>query len=115
MQLDSVVTVAIGRNSKDGKPLTSRRWANFQNRVKMTLSELALVVAHTQGAGVGSDGVNESEAEDSAVLVAINPKDKELLRQRLAKLLPRYGQTSAAFAIDASHEPVFPTKDGYRR
>lgn len=112
--LDQVLTLAIGRNGQDGKPMSSYRWHKFQAKARSVIEQSATVVAHTMGRGVGSDNVNEYAPEDSAIIVAINPTNVELIREQLALLLPKYGQGSAAFAFDREHEPVFATKNGYR-
>lgn len=112
--LDSVLTVAIGRNGSEGLPLSNEKWSEFRNRVSKTLKGYGLVVANTLGGGIGSDGVNELESEESAVFVVINPKEVESLRVEVAKILPDYEQGSACFSFDSQHEPVFATENGYR-
>lgn len=114
MVLDKVLTLAIGRNNSKGEVLPEGKWTEFQQRARAILSEEGLVVAHAIGEAKGSDGVNEGAEEDTAVIVVINPKDAQKARTRLAALLPEYGQSSAAFAYDAEHEPVFPTATGFR-
>lgn len=114
--LDSVLTVAIGRNCSDGSALWDDDWSSFQERVKVLLSEYGTVVAAAVGHGVGSDGVNDSQAEETAVFVVVNAYKflTSGLRPMLAALLREYGQTSACFAYDLYHEPVFNTVDGGR-
>jgi hypothetical protein len=114
MVLDKVLTVAIGRNTSAGQAMPRSKWQQFQARAKAALAQEGLVVAHAIGDATGSDGVNEGADEDTAVIVCINPRNVERARQSLATLLPQYGQSSAAFAYDSGHEPVFPTQNGYR-
>lgn len=116
VDLDSVLTIAIGRNNSNGQPLNDARWEEFQDSIKQlfTIDRTGIVVAHTTGGGVGSDGVNEMASEESAVFVAINVNDATTMRQRLARVLKHYGQSSACFALDLAHEPVFTTENGYR-
>lgn len=113
--LDSVLTVAIGRNGQDGTPMRTSDWLLFQAKVAGALVHAGgTIVAHTVGGGLGSDGVNEGSEEESAVFVAINVKDLNGARRGLAGVLRGFGQSSAAFAFDMAHEPVFPTADGFR-
>lgn len=113
--LDSVLTVAIGRNGQDGQPMNTGQWLAFQARVRLCLEHHgATVVAHTVGGGVGSDGVNDGADEESTVFVAINPVDLLGLRHDLAQTLRAFDQHSACFAFDLAHEPVFATSDGFR-
>lgn len=112
--LDRVLTVAIGRNNSEGVPLSNRRWRSFQNKVSFTLGRYGNVVAKTNGGGVGSDGVNDGSEEESAIFLAINVSDIDAVRERIAQILPQFGQGSACFAIDREHEPVFATTNGYR-
>lgn len=114
VELDTVLTVAVGRNGPDGKPMSSWRWSNFRSNVRTVLSAYGTVVAETTGGGVGSDGVNDGEEEESAVFVAINVHSLDAVRSLLARLLHNYGQSSACFAYDDVHEPCFPTLNGYR-
>lgn len=116
MNLDTVLTLAIGRNNSNGQPLNNERWLEFQSQIKTLVNadRSAIMVAHTIGGGVGSDGVNENEDEESAVFVIINAFSVTKMRERLARVLKHYGQSSACFALDMAHEPVFATNDGYR-
>jgi hypothetical protein len=111
--LDRVLTIAIGRDGQNGT-LSRGKWLSFRRQCKQIAGKYATVVAFTKGAGIGSDDDRDGVPEDSAVLVCINPVDVDQLRQELAHLLPQYGQSSAAFAVDAAHEPVFATNDGRR-
>lgn len=114
--LDTVLTVAIGRNGQDGRPLTDSLWAGFQRQVLDLLKGEGTVVCHALSvSAVGSDGVNEGVEEDSAVFIAVNVRNEEVVRATLSNLLGAYGQTSACFAMDHFHEPAFAgTIDGYR-
>lgn len=114
--LDSVLTVAIGRNGSDGTPMDDLFWESFQSKVAAELvSAGGTIVAHTTGGGQGSDGVNDGEDEESCVFVAINVRALDGARQGIAGELRAFGQSSAAFAFDMAHEPVFATPDGFRR
>jgi hypothetical protein len=122
-KLDTVITVAIGDVGPAGQ-LSPGDWLYFQDEVRATLDKYATVVAQTSGQGLRSDDelgpdgnlvTPGHDIEQTAVFVAINPHDIELgFRRDLARILKRYGQTSACFAIDPKHEPVFTTPDGYR-
>jgi hypothetical protein len=113
--LDSVLTVAIGRNGQDGQPMTTADWLLFQHNVAAELvSAGGTIVAHTVGGGLGSDGVNEGSEEESAVFVAINVEDLNGARRNVAQWLREFGQSSACFAFDMAHEPVFATPSGFR-
>lgn len=114
--LDSVLTVAIGRNGQDGQPMDDDRWAQFQHEVAASLVATGgMIVAHALGGGLGSDGANEGVEEESCVFVTINVERLHKVRMMVAMDLDRYGQTSACFAYDMAHEPCFATPDGYRR
>ena len=118
MNLDTVLTVAIGDLDTYGNKLSRGEWADFQDEVLLTLQHYGTVVAHAVGDGVGSDGVNEGENEATAVFIVVNPKfalHDYTLRGDLAYTARRYGQSSVAFAVDTAHEPVFTaTPDGSR-
>ena len=116
VELDTVLTVAIGRNLADGTPMDDERWSLFQWSVRHLLDAHGTVVCHALSvAAVGSDGVNDGAEEDSAVFIVVNPADEQLLRRRLGDELTGFGQTSACFSVDHFHEPVFAgTTDGYR-
>lgn len=113
MKLDKVLTIAIGRDNVDGT-LSDQEWSEFREGLLMTVKNYATVVAATDGPGIASDDDRAYQPEDSAVVVAINPKYVNRLRSKLAKLLIHYKQSSCAFALDSSHEPVFPTARGIR-
>lgn len=116
MILDTVITVAIGRNDASGRPLKGSTWSRFQREVRELLASSGTVVAHVAGAdGVGSDGVNDGQAEETALFIVVNPKNELGVRRALSSILGRYGQYSAAFAVDHYHEPCFAgTTDGFR-
>jgi hypothetical protein len=117
VELDTVLTVAIGRNGADGQPMSDPQWSRFQTETASRIQgNGAKVVCHALSvAAVGSDGSNDGQDEESAVFVAINPTDELELRRQLGTLLARFGQSSACFSLDHFHEPVFAgTTDGYR-
>jgi len=115
MQLDSVLTVAIGRNRSNGDPLDNYLWTEFQGAISAILQEHGTLVAATSGEGVGSDDENEGKPEDTAVFVAINVRNLPQVRRSVAATLQTFGQSSAAFALDTAHEPVFAaTVNGFR-
>ena len=116
--LDTVVTLAIGRNLADGTPMADARWADFQT---LCLEDMRyctrLVVFSGNGSGLCSDGVHDGTPEESFVVIAINPRNHvyvELLREWIAAHLVEFGQVSAALAIDAHHTPVWATPNGER-
>lgn len=114
--LDAVLTVAIGRNGADGTPMSDHDWELFQRSVKCTLNVYGTVVCHALSvSAVGSDGLNDGQDEESAVFIAVNVDDEELVRKLIGQKLARFEQTSACFSVDHYHEPVFAgTTDGYR-
>jgi hypothetical protein len=115
INLDSVLTVAIGRNTADGSPLSDADWSDFQAEVARDLGVFGTIVGSASGSGIGSDGVNTGQDEESAIFVALVDCDQlGSCRASLAGLIGRYGQSSACFAYDLAHEPVFPTVDGFR-
>ena len=89
-------------------------WTLFQSKVRQALSTFATVVGEGVGNGVGTDGVNADQAEDTAIFIAVNPTDINRLRVVLSFILTMFGQTSACFALDTAHEPCFATRDGNR-
>lgn len=117
IQLDSVLTIAIGRNQQDGTPLCDDDWSDFQYQVIHRCEQAGgEVVCHALSvSAIGSDGRNRGQEEESAVFVVINVQRLEALRRTLSSDIEAYGQTSACFAFDMGHEPVFAgTTDGYR-
>ncbi len=122
--LDSVLTIAIGRitnglsvvqqvrGPQPAQPLSELQWSLFREEVFTLAEQFGTVVSFGDVIGVTSDQPDQEE-EDSYVLVVINA-DVAALRPRLAEVLHRYGATSACFAHDADHEPVFDTEDGFR-
>lgn len=115
MQLDSVLTVAIGRNGSDGTPMNFIDWELFQTEVQNTVNERATLVYTGQSeAAIGSDGNNDGQEEDSFAIIAINVNNTNDLRWELARILKKFGQGSACFSYDSAHEPVFATDTGWR-
>jgi hypothetical protein len=112
---DSILTVAVGRRrASDGRLLSERAWHQFVDDLEAILGRHGTIVASVEGVGVGSDGVNAKKSEDSHAYIVANPEKLENLRQKVAKVLQAYDQSSACFSLDLSHEPVFTTEDGYR-
>lgn len=116
MILDTVLTVAIGRNDATGTAMYPGEWARFRRDVRTLCDRSATVVAETVGTAIGSDGPNDGTPEETAVYVMINPTGDfdTSFRAALADVLATYSTTSACFAIDRTHEPVFATTDGWR-
>ena len=113
--LDSVLTVAIGRNGLDGTPLAPSAWRDFQEKVAGFLVLAGgTIVAHTTGHGLTSDGDTAGSEEESCVFVAINVEDLDRARKGVARALRKVEQSSACFAFDGAHDPVFPTANGFR-
>jgi hypothetical protein len=114
--LDSVLTVAVGRNQANGKPLSDEAWTQFQTEVALELQLRGTVVGHGTGNGVGTDGLNDGQGEENAIWLALVEVHKLApLRKALAAIIGRYGQSTAAFSYDLAHEPVFSsTTDGFR-
>ena len=113
MTLDTVTTVAIGRNGPDG-PMNEHHWNLFQSSVRIACERFGTVVACTTGQAVGSDDDREGQPEETAIVVVINVTDEATLRSRIAYFLRTFDQTSACFATDRAHEPVFNTETGAR-
>lgn len=113
MKLDKVITIAIGRDGRNGT-LKSSTWLEFIRLTRTTISTHATLVAAATGAGVGSDDDRDGKPEETAVFVAVNPDNVSKLRSELASLLSRYGQSSACFALDTHHEPAWATATGER-
>lgn len=117
IQLDSVLTIAIGRNLPDGKPMSDDHWAQFQFEVATEIDRSGgTLVCHARSDfAVGSDGANDGAEEESAVFLVVNVARLDALRRELSGVIADYGQTSACFSFDLAHEPVFAgTTDGYR-
>lgn len=111
--LDRILTIAIGDIRADGRPLSDELWLFFQDAILDALKG-ADVVAHATGYGVTSDQGTET-AEQTAVFVAVcNEVAIDPIRRQVARVLRRFEASSACFAVDHRHEPVFPTHDGYR-
>lgn len=113
--LDTVLTIAVGRNGSDGVPMDDHTWDQFQFTVATLVGTFATVVGHGVGDGIGSDGIMDGVGEDSYIVVAVNPSDELALRAHLSDVLGRFGQSSACFSVDHFHEPCFAgTTDGFR-
>lgn len=117
MKLDSVLTVAIGDATQDGY-LSATEWADFQDDMRTVLDKFGTVVAQALGKGVRSDDCvdegEDHETESTCVFIVINHRPNDGIRAHVAQVLMQYGQSSACFAIDRAHEPVFGTKTGQR-
>ena len=111
MTLDQILTVAIGTLDSNGRRI--REFVLFERDI-LDVMELAgyTIVAETHGYGLTSDQPDET-TEDTSVFVGING-DADKARPLVAGVLKTYGASSACFAIDSAHEPVFATEDGYR-
>jgi hypothetical protein len=115
MNLDKVVTIAIGRNISDGTPMTNNNWLDMQIQLIELVTRYAEIVFRGEGSAVGSDGRNDGQYERSFVVIAINPKGgPNGLRLGVADLLVEFDQRSAAYSVDESHEPVWSTHNGKR-
>lgn len=113
---DRVTTIALGDRRGDGSRIPGARFERIAERVAAEAEARGgTVYAVTYGDGVGSDGENDGEAERSAVILVGNVDDVAGLRERVAAMLRASGMTSAAFATDGEHEPVFDTPTGERR
>jgi hypothetical protein len=112
VQLDTVLTVAIGDMTEHG-PLSDAEWDAFGDLVRQLLSFEGTVVAETTGIGETSDQVDQVQ-ERTRVFVTINVANIGRCRRDLANLLDIFGQSSACFAFDRDHEPCFATANGYR-
>jgi len=114
MKLDTVLTIAVGRNDQDGNTMGTADWAAFQDSLAILVGTFGTIVANTTGDAIGSDGVNEGQDEDTNVIVAINVTDVDSLRRLVAGMLFARNCSSACFAFDGAHEPVFATASGFR-
>lgn len=115
MKLDTVLTVAIGDMDSKGQKLTPTEWSDFRSDMRQVLDQYGTVVAEAVGDGVGSDGDNEGVTESTCVFIVINAHvTGHNVRAHVAQVIRAYGQTSACFAFDRAHEPVFNTRDGNR-
>lgn len=113
---DVVVTVAIGAETESGM-LTDAELSAASYEIKRALKDSgAVVVAHTFGEGLASDGDRLGTVERTAVLLAVNPIPNRVdaLRLHIAQTLRTFGMSSACFAVDGYHEPVFDTRNGDR-
>lgn len=113
VQLDQVLTVAIGDICTDGTRLDDLDWSFFGDEVRSLLDFHGTIVAEATGIGTTSDQDVE-QAERTRLFVAVNVHGIAVVRKYLAEILVRYGQSSAAFAWDTAHEPCFATASGFR-
>lgn len=115
MKLDSVLTIAIGRNGSDNKPMWVGDWDSFKYDVKKCVNTSGTIVfTGNSDSAIGSDGANEGQEEDSYAIIVINIDNINELRANIAGILVKYGQGSACFALDKAHEPAFSTITGNR-
>lgn len=113
---DTVITVAIGAETPNGTLLPNDLKAAAK-AVRLAIEAVGgTVVAMTYGEGVASDDDRLGTPEATAVVLAINtnPDLGEYLRFRIADILRAFEMTSACYAVDSRHEPVFNTSDGSR-
>lgn len=113
MELDTVTTIAIGDCDAHGAVIDLERWETAQAAIVEACQAHGVLVAHATGEGITSDQPDEVE-EGTAVFVVINVTNTDRLRQIVAKVLRDMGSTSACFATDSAHEPVWATADGSR-
>jgi microsomal dipeptidase-like Zn-dependent dipeptidase len=114
MKLDSVTTIAIGRINADGQNLPRRTWFQACDQLTAIADRYGTIVAKAYGEGLTSDQGPTTYDEDTYVVVLINVADLDALRRHVAMFLRDIGGSSACFATDAEHEPVFPTANGLR-
>jgi hypothetical protein len=114
MELDKVLTVAIGRNNAQNVPMSDSQWDNFILRIGDIMESATTVVFAGYGNAIQSDCLHAGQHEESYAIIGINPTNVRELRADIASLIWSYDQTSAAFALDAAHEPVFDTVGGSR-
>jgi len=114
IKLDKILTIAVGRDYGDSHTLNDIDWINFQQKLIKAIDKHGTCVGAATGRGVGSDDSRYGITEDTAIFIVLNPKYVNRLRKAIAALLPQYGQSSACFSLDMHHEPVFPTKTGWR-
>jgi len=112
---DRVVAIAVGDLDRNGRRVDAFMWRDARALLVDSVERCGgTVYAVTEGAGVGSDGVNAGEAERSLIVLAGNVRDVVRLRRYVAALLRDLDSTSAAFVMDGAHEPVFDSYDGSR-
>ena len=113
MELDTVLTVAIGDTHTHGGKMRSLHWSWFKDDVRRALTGSQwTIVAEAAGTGATSDQEDVTN-ERTLVFIAINGDATEA-RREVAQCLRRHTASSACFAIDGAHEPAFPTADGFR-
>ncbi len=113
MKLDAVTTIAVGELDRNGVPLSVPSWRSLCTDIRLICQTLGTLVAEAQGCGATSDQ-DDTYDEATAVFIVINVADLPTLRRAIATRLHAYDLTSACFATDAAHEPVFNTTDGSR-
>ena len=119
MKLDQVVTVAIGRMDRNGNNLPLSSWTDVRDWVKDDCDANkywwgGTIVAEGDIRGVTSDQDTQSH-EDSYVVLVVNVEDVDRLRKEIALSIGAFKLTSACYAVDSTHEPVFSdTHDGRR-
>lgn len=112
---DRVVAIAVGDLDRSGRRVDAFMWRDARTLLVEAVERCGgTVYAVTEGDGVGSDGVNDGQAERSLIVLAGNVRDVVRLRRYVAALLRDLDSTSAAFVMDGSHEPVFDSFDGSR-
>ena len=105
---DRVLTIAIGDRLPDGTTLPRDKFRAAADSIAIaTTHRGGEVFAITEGRGVGSDGDNLGAVETSALIRAGNVRDVQGLRRDVGSVLQSWGMTSAAFAIDRTHSPVW--------
>lgn len=112
---DRVLTIAFGRLRCGGALVDTDEWeALAVNAAEDVRACGGTVYAVTTGSGVASDGVNAGVPEETLVILAGNVRDVVTLRKIVAWRLRALRLSSACFALDGTHEPAFPTLDGWR-
>ena len=113
---DRVLTIAFGDLDRDGRKIDGYSWRALRHLARVGVEMCGgTVYAITEGPGVGSDGVNAGESEGSMIVLAGNVRDVAKLRRYVAALLRDIDASSACFALDSVHEPVFAhNEDGSR-
>lgn len=105
---DRVIAIAFGDRDRDGRKVDEYSWRALRPLIRGVVEMCGgTVYAITEGPGVGSDGVNAGEPEGSMIVLAGNVRDVAKLRRYVAALLRDIDSSSACFALDSAHEPVF--------
>ena len=106
--LDTVLTIAIGG--------IDHLWSALDEIEKLVIQHGGQVFGMFEGFGFTSDTEPRTTETSGVVLVGNVPTVHiDGLRRTVAEVLRTYGTTSACFAIDPAHEPVWNTTDGARR